>query len=265
MKRIVIASEDNRGLDGVVSAHFGRCPCYTVVEVEGPQMVSHKVEMNPHHGNHRPGQMPQYIHSLGANVILAGGMGPMAIDMFNKLGIDVATGVVGSVREAVKSYLDGTLRGIVPCEHDHPDSCGAHGHDHGHAGQAHPAPKADDAQTKGIASGTVVVPATSDGGLTARMDPRFGRAPWFLVVDIQTGKVVETLTNENAAAAHGAGTGAAAQVARSGAGAVIAGHFGPKAQQALQGLGMTLWTSGEGLTVGEAVDRLRSGALHGMA
>jgi len=80
---IAVASEDSSGLDGEVSAHFGRCPFYVLVHVNGDTVVRSQVAANPHFDEHRPGMMPQFIHSLGADVIIAGGMGPRAIDMFH--------------------------------------------------------------------------------------------------------------------------------------------------------------------------------------
>jgi Mrp family chromosome partitioning ATPase/predicted Fe-Mo cluster-binding NifX family protein len=128
-KRIAVASEDDRGLEGQVSGHFGRCPAYTVVETADGKILAAHVERNPHFENHQPGTMPVFVRDLGANVIVAGGMGPRAIDLFTGFGIEVATGAVGNVRRVVEAYLRGELQGIVPCAHDHPDSCGGH-HEH---------------------------------------------------------------------------------------------------------------------------------------
>jgi Mrp family chromosome partitioning ATPase/predicted Fe-Mo cluster-binding NifX family protein len=127
-KRLVAVATDNDNmLDGEVSMHFGRCPYYTLVEVQDGRVGSTRAVKNPHFNNHQPGVMPEFIHSLGAHVILAGGMGPRAIQHFHGLGMDVATGAVGRVGSVVEAYLGGNLSGIVPCHHDHPESCGAHG------------------------------------------------------------------------------------------------------------------------------------------
>jgi predicted Fe-Mo cluster-binding NifX family protein len=123
---IAVAAEDNRGLQGQVSMHFGRCPYFTVVEVLDGAIQGARAVENPHYGNHQPGAVPQFIHSLGANVILAGGMGPRAVQMFHGFGIDVATGAIGRVDKVLGAYLSGELSGIVPCQHDHPESCGGH-------------------------------------------------------------------------------------------------------------------------------------------
>jgi predicted Fe-Mo cluster-binding NifX family protein len=122
MKKIALASEDNAGLEGSVSAHFGRCPFYTFVNVEGDRILEVEVVVNPYYPNHQPGVIPQFIHSQKANVMIAGGMGPRAIDFFNQYGIDVATGVQGKARDIVEAYLRGEIQGVFPCDH--------HGHDH---------------------------------------------------------------------------------------------------------------------------------------
>jgi predicted Fe-Mo cluster-binding NifX family protein len=125
---IAIAVEDDRGLDGQVGAHFGRCPYYTLVEASGEKVVGSRVIANPYLDVHRPGVMPRFIRDLGAQVIIAGGMGPRAIDLFHGFGIDVATGATGTVAAVLGAHLRGEHRGVVPCAHDHPDSCGGHGH-----------------------------------------------------------------------------------------------------------------------------------------
>ncbi len=125
-RTIAIAAEDDRGLDGEVSHHFGRCLAYVLAEVKAGQVVSTRVRMNPHCEAHVPGQMPTFIRDLGADVILAGGMGPRAVQMFQQFGMEVATGAVGNIGRVLDAYLAGQLKGIVPCSHDHPGSCGDH-------------------------------------------------------------------------------------------------------------------------------------------
>ena len=124
--RIAVSSEDDRGLAGQVGAHFGRCPAYTLAEVKDGKIVTSEVFLNPHVAGHAPGVVPQFLAGLKPNAVLAGGMGPRAVSMLRDYGIDVATGMSGSVEDAVRGYVDGTLRGIVPCSHDHPESCGGH-------------------------------------------------------------------------------------------------------------------------------------------
>jgi predicted Fe-Mo cluster-binding NifX family protein len=127
-KIIAIAAEDSRGLDGEVSAHFGRCPYYVLVKANGDSQTEFQVVVaNPHFDSHQPGMMPRFIRGLGANVIIAGGMGPRAIDMFHGFGIDVATGASGTIEEALGAYLRGEYRGVVHCAGGHKDGCGGRG------------------------------------------------------------------------------------------------------------------------------------------
>ena len=124
---IVVATEDAWGFDGQVSGHFGRCPFFLLANANGYTATISRVVPNPYFEAHEPGAVPRFIHELGADVIIAGGMGPRAIAVFQGLGIDVATGATGTVSAVLGAYMRGEHRGVVPCAHDHPDSCGGHG------------------------------------------------------------------------------------------------------------------------------------------
>ena len=76
MKKIVLTANDDRGLDGEMSMHFGHCTHFVVAHVDADnRVVSTEVHPNPYADRHEPGQIPQYINSLGADVVVAGGMG----------------------------------------------------------------------------------------------------------------------------------------------------------------------------------------------
>jgi len=121
--RIAISAEDINGLDSVVSPHFGRCPHYILVDVEGQEAKSIQAVDNPYYSQHSPGMVPGFIHSQGVDVMLTGGMGHRAIGFFEQYGIEAVTGASGTVRCALESYLGGQLRGVQPCresiEHAH--------------------------------------------------------------------------------------------------------------------------------------------------
>lgn len=121
--RIAVSVGTDQGLDAPISAHFGRCPYFAVVEVEGHEIVKVETVTNPFYPNHEPGQVPGFIHSLNANVMLSGGMGGRAVAFFRQYGIEPATGAGGTVREAIMGYLDGCLSGAEPC-----DESAAHAH-----------------------------------------------------------------------------------------------------------------------------------------
>ena len=125
--RIAVSAEDDSGLQSEVSPHFGRCPYYVLVDVEGDGVPQVTTIVNPFYGNHQPGQIPAFIHGQGVNVMVSGGMGARATAFFNEYGIEVATGATGTVQEAVKRYLSGELSGEACCsgepeQHSHPHS-----------------------------------------------------------------------------------------------------------------------------------------------
>lgn len=122
--RIAVTAADNSGLDGAVSPHFGRSPYFVLIDVEDGQVSGVQTVSNPYYGNHAPGQVPAFIHSQNANVMVSGGMGAGAISFFNQYGIEVATGASGTVRQALESYLASELAGDACCPGGHGDhSC----------------------------------------------------------------------------------------------------------------------------------------------
>lgn len=92
------------------------------------------------------------------------------------------------------------------------------------------------------------------------VDPRFGRAPHFIVVDTASG-VVEAVDNaDGVSAGQGAGVQAAQRVAGVGAECLITGHCGPKAFRALDAAGIAVYTGATG-SVAHALEMLAAGQL----
>ncbi len=129
--RIAVGCEDNMGINGQVSPHFGRSPFYTVVEVKNGTVGDVKSHINPCLEGDRPGTAPEFVKLLGADVVLAGGMGRRAVLELEKLGVEAATGEGRIVSNIVGAYLRGRLRGAAPCEHNRTESCGGWGHGNG--------------------------------------------------------------------------------------------------------------------------------------
>jgi predicted Fe-Mo cluster-binding NifX family protein len=105
-----------------------------------------------------------------------------------------------------------------------------------------------------------VVFTTSGNDLNAPLDSRFGRAPKFLVYDLdsETFEVIDNQQNLNAA--QGAGIQAAETVARSGAKSLVTGHCGPKAFRVLSAAGIKIFTT-DAPTVAAALEQYRAGQL----
>jgi predicted Fe-Mo cluster-binding NifX family protein len=120
MKKIVLTANDDRGLDGTMSMHFGHCTHFVVVEVDaGNRVAAAAVQPNPYAERHEPGQIPRYIAALGADVVVAGGMGSKAIDWFRQAGVEVVTGARRSVAETLDAYLGGAMTAATQCRHEH--------------------------------------------------------------------------------------------------------------------------------------------------
>ncbi len=106
------------------------------------------------------------------------------------------------------------------------------------------------------------IAVTSEGPtLEDLVDPRFGRAAGFIVIDPQTLKYEYVANGEAQVRAQGAGIQAAETVARAGVQAVLTGYVGPKAFQALAAAGIRVAQDLENITVREAVARYNQGAL----
>ncbi|HAA85450.1 MAG TPA: dinitrogenase iron-molybdenum cofactor biosynthesis protein [Kosmotogaceae bacterium] len=105
-----------------------------------------------------------------------------------------------------------------------------------------------------------VVFTTSGDNLKSDLDNRFGRAPRFIVYDLES-KSFEVINNDQGMnAAHGAGVRAAEIVARTGADAIVTGNCGPKAFSVLRAAGIKVFSS-EASTVEEALENFISGTL----
>lgn len=101
---------------GKLSAHFGHCEQFALIETEDGQIIHKSMQTPP---PHEPGILPKWLHEQGANVIIAGGMGTRAQDLFNQNGIRVITGAPMDPPESlVKQYLSETLvTGGNICDH----------------------------------------------------------------------------------------------------------------------------------------------------
>lgn len=106
------------------------------------------------------------------------------------------------------------------------------------------------------------IAVTSEGPtLDDRVDPRFGRAAGFVIVDIETMATQYVDNGQSQAMAHGAGIQAAANIANAGAGVLLTGFVGPKAFQALSAAGIKIGQDLENMTVLEAIERYKTGKV----
>jgi predicted Fe-Mo cluster-binding NifX family protein len=104
------------------------------------------------------------------------------------------------------------------------------------------------------------VAVTAEGNsLDSGVDPRFGRAANFIIVDTETMEF-ECISNEAVTAAGGAGISSAKTVADAGAEAVLTGNCGPNAARTLAAAGVKLYAGVRG-SVKEAIEAFKSGKM----
>jgi len=127
--RIAIAVEDSKGLDSITANHFGRCPYYIFVDLDGQQIKKIETLPNPYYGNHQPGAVPGFIHEHNADIIVAGGMGRRAIDLFKEYKVQAYTVAPSNVRQVLEQFTDGNLEDAQPCK-EHEGNEGDEDHEH---------------------------------------------------------------------------------------------------------------------------------------
>ena len=117
MMKIAVACEKE-----MVTEHFGHCLNFNIFEVQDSKIVKSESIENP---GHKPGFLPNFLNDLGVNVIISGGMGGGAVDIFNEKGIQVVVGASGEARAAANAFLQGELKstGAICSEHAHSDKC----------------------------------------------------------------------------------------------------------------------------------------------
>ncbi len=104
--------------NGKLSSHFGHCEQFAVVDVDADnKSITNTTMLTP--PAHEPGVLPKWLHDLGVNLIIAGGMGQRALQLFNQNHIDVVIGATDNVpQQVVTDYLNGRLQcGDNVCDH----------------------------------------------------------------------------------------------------------------------------------------------------
>ncbi len=91
-----------------VSSHFGRCPSFTLVDIENGKTVKRVDVENP---GHEPGYIPQFLCEKGVKQIVCAGMGARAQGFFKEMGIDAVMGVNGSIDEVIGKLEKDVLEG----------------------------------------------------------------------------------------------------------------------------------------------------------
>lgn len=117
---VCIPTEGGRGMEETVCQHFGRAATFTLYDLATGE-VKVLEDRSEHMGG--VGTPPEQLQKENVNIVLAGGLGPKAIDMLNGYGIDVYVGASGTVQQTIESWKDGVLE-----KADRNNACRDHAH-----------------------------------------------------------------------------------------------------------------------------------------
>jgi len=111
--RILIAINEDKGNDSVLSEHFGHCPYFAIYETKTGKLEIVKNELD--HSNQNLTPVDQTMR-FRPDIVFSKGMGQKAIKLFNEEDVKIRTGNYNTVKEVVKNF--GNLKELdVGCEH----------------------------------------------------------------------------------------------------------------------------------------------------
>ena len=106
-----------------VAQHFGRVREFLLVTYEDGRETAREVVPAPE-GEHAPGVFPGRVKEMGADIVIAGGMGVKAKEFFRELGIQVLTVPPMKADDAVKALLSRALQSVeTDCGHGSGHDC----------------------------------------------------------------------------------------------------------------------------------------------
>jgi len=102
--------------NGQLTAHFGHCEKFAIIETQDGNIINENFVTPP---VHQPGVYPEFLASQGVKIIIAGGMGQKAQNLFTQNNIEVYVGVNAETpKKLVEQYLKDKLQtGQNLCDH----------------------------------------------------------------------------------------------------------------------------------------------------
>ncbi|HYX09061.1 MAG TPA: NifB/NifX family molybdenum-iron cluster-binding protein [Bacteroidales bacterium] len=125
--KIAVPTRNNR-----VDGHFGHCEVFSVFTTDENNQVLHTEEVPSFDDCGCKSGIAEILKEKGVSLMLAGNMGPGALNKLNATGIEVIRGCSGEISQVVEEYLRGSLVDSgVACNH-HDDHGGHDHHEHHH-------------------------------------------------------------------------------------------------------------------------------------
>jgi len=99
-----------------VSPHFGRCQRYLIADLQGADITLVEWLESP---GHEPGVLPELMRQKGVELVVVGGAGPRAQQLFAAAGIEFVAGASGEALHVLQELAQGILvPGESSCSHD---------------------------------------------------------------------------------------------------------------------------------------------------
>ena len=212
--KIAISTDQDR-----VAGHFGRCPAFTIADIEKGKVINRVTIENP---GHRPDFLPKYLNKKGVNIVVSGGMGGRAQELFTNQNIDIIF-ATGKIDHVLKDLANNTLQSLQnTCSPKTGKGYGLDKTECAHKEQ----PNNEDIQSHYVC-------ITSEcASIDSNMDSRFGRCNFFIFINPET-LVFDIVKNPFNAQASGVGIRAAQLLIDREVKTLITGHVGPKAESPL--------------------------------
>ena len=105
--KIVIPTNNKKGLEDEVAEHFGRCNTYTFLNEKGD--VLEIIDNTSEHMGGR-GLPPELMKKHEADILLCNGLGPRAVNLCKELGIDVYVSQTQTVKEIFEMWKNNKIK-----------------------------------------------------------------------------------------------------------------------------------------------------------
>jgi len=118
MIKIVIPTNDKKGLDSKIAEHFGRCSTYTFIDEKG-EVIEIIDNTSEHMGG--AGLPPKLMKKYGVDVLLCKSLGSRALALCSQIGIDVYVNQAETAKEIFKMWKNNKIKKAGA-----EDACGQH-------------------------------------------------------------------------------------------------------------------------------------------
>ncbi len=108
----IALSASQKDLDSTIDPRFGRCAYFLIINPDDMSFDCFENE-SANLGGGAGIQAAQFVVSHGATVVITGNMGPNAVNALSSAGVEIITGINGSIKTAVEQYIKGNFDNTV--------------------------------------------------------------------------------------------------------------------------------------------------------